>query len=256
MTTALRSTDSAPRLHDSIHLVRSVISNAGCGLPAAALQDRTVADCVRSQGVTVVANGDDELELLQYSGIRPGQVVFRCGPVTDSIRRAVNLGVTRFIVGTAQQIAGLTACAQRTKYVYLDGRAPLVLGDRRLHVVGLHTDVDVAGGTVEWASAAERLLCRAALLKTCGSPISRIMLSGGPTDVWLDGDAPQLTSIVHAVDDALHDGCERWQVSRPAVTLAPLTGPSVPARPSVTWSPSVVSGSASASTYGALAFTA
>ena len=67
----------------------------------------------------------------------------------------------------------------------------------------------------------QMLLCRTPLLKTCGSPIHRIMLSGGPTDIWLNDEAPQLTAIVNAVDDALRDGCERWQVARPAVTLTP-----------------------------------
>ncbi|MBJ7337984.1 hypothetical protein [Mycolicibacterium sp.] len=213
--------------------MRSVLSSAGYGLPAAALQDRAVTAWVRTRGVTVIVDGDDELEMLHCSGVRPTQVVFRCGPATDPIRRAVNLGVNRFIIGTARQISGLAECAQRTKYVYLDWRAPLVLGDRRLKVVGLHTDVDDSGGTVEWASAAERLLCRTALLKTCGSPITRIMLSGGSTETWLNGETPRLTSVAHAVDDALRDGCERWRVSRPAVTLAPLTGLALPARPSV-----------------------
>ena len=200
--------------------MRSVISCAGYGIPAAALTDRGLASWVMARGVTVTV-ADDELEMVQFGGIRPSQVVFRCGSATDSIRRAVNLGVTRFIVGTSRHISGLTECAQRTKYVYLDGRAPLVLGDRRLKVIGLHTDVDDSAGAVEWASAAEQLLCRTALLKTCGAPVNRIMLSGGPTEAWLAGDAPHLTSIAHAVDDALREGCERWQVARPAVTLTP-----------------------------------
>ena len=222
MTLAFDATDCTPRIHTSIQLVRHVISGAGYGVPAPALNNHGLAAWVRAQGITVTAHDDDELDLLQYNGIRPTQVVFRCGPVTGSIRRAVNLGVFRFIVRTPQQIARLSECAQRTKYVYLDEESPLVIADRRLKVIGLHGDVDDSGGAVEWAAAAERLLCRSVLLKTCGSPIHRIMLSGGSTDIWLTNQAPQLTSIVHAVDDALREGCERWQLARPAVTLAPL----------------------------------
>ena len=222
MTLALDPTDSTPRIHTSIQLMRHVISGAGYGVPAAALNDRSLAAWVRAQGITVTAHDDDELDLVQYNGIRPTQVVFRCGPVTGSVRRAVNLGVFRFIVCTPQQIARLGECAQRTKYIYLDDESPLVIANRRLKVIGLHSDVDDSGGVVEWAAAAERLLCRSMLLKTCGSPIHRIMLSGGSTDIWLTDQAPQLTSIVHAVDDALREGCERWQLPRPAVTLAPL----------------------------------
>lgn len=223
MTLALETTDGAPQLHTSIQLMRRVISSAGCGVPAAALDDRALAAWVRLHGVTVTAHDDDELDSVQYNGIRPVQIVFRCGPVSDPIRRAVNLGVSRFIVSTPQQMTRLAECAQRTKYIYLDDHSPLVLGDRRLKVIGLHSDVDDSGGAVEWASVAERLLCRTALLKTCGSSIKRITLSGGSTEIWLNNQAPQLTSIVCAVDDALREGCERWQLSRPAVTLSPLT---------------------------------
>ncbi len=218
---ALPTSDHPPRLHDSIQLVRRVIAGAGYGVPASALSDHDLAAWVRAQGITVTAQDDDDLDVLQYNRIRPTQIVFRCGPVTGAIRRAVNLGVFRFIVCTEQQITRLAECAQRTRYVYLDDHSPLVLGDHRLKVVGLHGDVDVRGGAVEWGSAAERLLCRTALLKTCGSPIHRIMLSGGSADIWLTDDAPQLASIVRAVDDALRDGCRRWQLPRPAVTLAP-----------------------------------
>jgi hypothetical protein len=109
----------------------------------------------------------DPIERRWVGGLGSAQIVFRCGTATDSIRRAVSLGVTRFTLSTEQQIVHLGRCTQRTKYVYLDDRSPLVLGDRRLKVVGLHGDVDDTGGAVEWASMAERLLCRTALLKTC-----------------------------------------------------------------------------------------
>jgi diaminopimelate decarboxylase len=204
--------------------MRGVLVHAGYGVPAAALHDRTLAAWVRSHGTTVTAHDDDELDLLQYSGIRSTQVVFRCGSSTNPIRRAANLGVFRFIVGTDHQIVRLTECAQRTNYVYLDDRCPLVLANRRLKVIGLHGDVDASGGGVEWASVAERLLCRTALLKTCGSPVHRIMLSGGSTDPWVNDEVPQLTSIVSAVNEALDEGCERWNLRRPTVTLTPSTG--------------------------------
>lgn len=221
MTLALDTEDSVPILHESIRLVRNVLAGAGCSVPAATLHDRGLAAWVRVHGVTVAARDEEELDLVQYNGVRPTQVVFRCGAQTDSIRRAVNLGVFRFIVSTERHIGRLGEVAQRTKYVYLDDDAPLVLGNRRLKVIGLHGAVDDSGGAVEWASEAERLLCRSALLKTCGSPIHRIMLSGGSSDMWVKGHGDELSSIVSAVDDALTEGCQRWQLARPAVTLTP-----------------------------------
>jgi hypothetical protein len=201
--------------------MRRVLAGAGCGVPAAALRDRQLATWIREHGVTVTAHDEDELDLVQYNGIRPTQVVFRAGAATESIRRAAHIGVFRFILSTEHQIGRLTQCAPRTEYVYLDDEAPLVSGDRRLKVIGLHADVDDEGGALEWASEAERLLCRTALLKTCGSPVHRIMLSGGSSDIWVDGRGEQLSSIVAAVDAALTEGCQRWQLPRPAVTLTP-----------------------------------
>lgn len=223
MTLALDATDGDPRLQTAVQRVRHVISGAGYGLPAAALIDGALAAWVRGHGVTVIARDDNELDLAQYNGIRPNQIVFRCGPTSDAIRRAVNLGVFRFIVYTPQQIYRLGEYAQRTRYIYLDERAPLVVGDRRLVVIGMHSEVDDSSGPVEWAAAAERLLCRTALLKTCGSPIHRIILSGGSTDAWTSDQESYLMSIAGAVDEALRQGCERWQLPRPAVTLLPLT---------------------------------
>jgi hypothetical protein len=221
MTPALDAPNQPPQLHDSIQLTRRVIAGAGYGVPASVLSDHALATWVREQGITVTAHDDDDLDLSQYNRIRSSQIVFRCGPSTGCMRRAINLGVFRFIVHTEHQIARLAGCAPRTLYVYLDDRSPLVLGYRRLKVVGLHSDVDDSGGALEWASAAERLLCRSALLKTCGSPTHRIMLSGGSTEIWLNDQAPHLTAMVNAVDGALRDGCQRWQLVRPAVTLAP-----------------------------------
>jgi hypothetical protein len=222
MTSAVDSRDLTPLLDASIHIVQGVISSAGCGVPAAVLNDAGLAAWVRAHGVTVIAHDDSDLNMSRDSGIRPAQIVFRCGTTTDSIHRAVSLGVSRFTLHTERQLLHLGRCTQRTKYVYLDDRSPLVLGDHHLKVVGLHGDVDDTGDAVEWASVAERLLCRTALLKTCGSPVERIMLSGGSTELWLNDPASQLSSIVRAVDDALREGCERWQLPRPTVTFAPL----------------------------------
>jgi hypothetical protein len=221
MTSASPVTESVPGLDTSIAHLRRVIPDAGCGMPAAALADPRTAAWVRAHGVSVTACADDELDMVQHNAIRPTQVVFRCGPNPDPTRRAVNLGVARFIVSTPAQIARLREFAQATKYLYLDDDSPLVLADRRLRVIGLHSDVDDSAGPVEWGSVAERLLCRTALLKTCGSPVKRIMLSGGTADAWLDDSSRYLTSMVCAVDDALRAGCQRWQVVRPAVTLSP-----------------------------------
>lgn len=226
MTLALDSTEDEPPLATSSRLEPRVIVGAGCSIPAAALTDRALADWVRLHGVSVTARDDHDLDLVQYHNIRAVQVVYRCGPATAPIRRAVALGVSRFIVDTAQQMARVGECAHSTKYLYLNDQAPLMLGDRRLKVIGLHTEVNDAGNVADWAAAATRLVDRAAILRACGSQVKRIALSGGSTQLWLDTHALESAAIVGAVDQAVLQACEHWQLPRPAVTLAALTAPS------------------------------
>ncbi|OZC84783.1 hypothetical protein CH254_20540 [Rhodococcus sp. 06-412-2C] len=221
MTLSLEAPDHSTQLHNSIHLMRRVMPGVGFGVRAAELGDHAVATWVRTSGVTVLAHDDDELDRVQLSGIRPNQIVFRCGAGTDGIRNAVHRGVFRFVVGTEPQIARLTECAQRTKYVYLDSDAAAVLCGHRVQAVGLHSDVDNSGDPDEWASAAQRLLRRAFESATCGSPVHRIILSGGSTEAWMNCSVPYQTSVVRAVDAALRDGCTRWNLPRPAVSVIP-----------------------------------
>ncbi|MDV6264631.1 hypothetical protein [Rhodococcoides yunnanense] len=221
MTLSLEAPDYSIQLHNSIHLMRRVIPGVGFGVRAAELGDHALAAWVRNSGVTVLAHDDDELDRVQLSGIRPNQIVFRCGAGTDGIRSAVHRGVFRFVVGTVPQIARLTECAQRTKYVYLDSDAPAALCGRRVQVVGRHSDVGNSSDPDEWASAADRLLRRASLSTMCESPVHRIILSGGSTEEWMNYSVPYLTSVVRSVDAALRDGCNRWNLPRPAVSVIP-----------------------------------
>lgn len=195
--------------------------NAGHCVPAAALADRTLADWARSHGVSVAARDDHDLDLVRYRQIRPIQVVFRCGAAAAPIRRAVAMDVSRFIVDTAQQMARVAEDAHSTKYLYLTDQAPLMLGDRRLTVVGLHTEVDRADDAAEWAVAARGLVRRATVLQACGSTVRRLALSGGSLCFW--AHAPQVAGIVVAVDHAVRTECDARRLPRPAVTLAALT---------------------------------
>lgn len=142
------------------------------------------------------------------------------GPTAPS--PAVRLGVRRFIVGTAHQMARLDECADGTKYLYLDDHAPLMLGDRRLKVIGLHADVVDATVTDQWATAAVGLVQRAAVLQACGAGVKRLALCGGSTGLWLD-DHRRAATIVDIVDQAVCQECDRSHLPRPVITFTPLT---------------------------------
>lgn len=216
MTSALGTTEGDPPLPTG----PAGGINAGRRVPAAALTDRALADWVRTHGVSVTARGGRDLDLVRFHGIRGVQVVYRCGPDAAATGRAVALGVSRYIVDTAQQMARVGDCAHTTKYLYLADQAPLLLGDRLLRVIGLHTDVEDAGSPDAWAAAARLLVSRTAVLKACGSVVKRIDLSGGSVQQWLNMAAVQTNPIADAVEAAVHDECDHWMLAQPAVTLA------------------------------------
>lgn len=212
-----------PHWRRSIRAVRRVLPAASVSVPASTLTDPITAAWVRAQGIAVHARTDDDLELAAATGVRPNRVVLRCGSVTATLREAIGSGVVRFIATTPRHIDILADCATSPSQVYLDEQAPSVFGEHRLQIVGLHADVDTSEGDIEWGCAAERLLCRMALMKTCGLPLLRISLTGGPVRPWREGDATSLRCVASAVDDALEDGCARWRLPRPVVGLAPQT---------------------------------
>lgn len=223
MTAVLDAAVGEPPSERPSPSTRHGIVNAGTCVPADALTDHVVAEWVRTRGASVTAADDRDLDLVQYHGIRAVQVVFRCGSAAEPIHRAVRLGVSRLIVSTAVQIARVAESAHDTKYLYLEAEAPLVLGDRRLKVFGLHSDICDAYSASEWAAAARCQVQRGARLRAFGAPVKRIALSGGSTQLWHNSQAARLTSIMCAVDEAVRDECEKWQLSRPAVSLAALT---------------------------------
>lgn len=200
--------------------VRRCLPLAGCGLPAAVLSDAAVAAWVRAHGVTVYAGDEDELDLVTRCEVRAAQVVLRCGGAVEPIRGALAVGVHRFVVSTEHHIEILAGCAQADTLVHVDADGPPMTAAGCLDVIGLHCDVP-ASGPLDWCAATQRLLSRMALMRTHGAALTRISLTGGPADIWMQGNKPTLRAIAAAVDDAIDDGCARWRLPRPSVTFAP-----------------------------------
>lgn len=209
------------RLPVSMRAIRRLLPLAGCGLPATVLNDRSVAAWVRAHGVTVYAGDGAELDLAGQCGVRPAQVVLRCGRTAEPIVGALDLGVNRFVVTCEQHLDVLMACAHHDTYLHVDDECPAaVVGEGCLDVIGLHCDVQ-ASGPLDWGAAAARLLGRIAQLRADGSALMRISLTGGSMAVWMEGDKAELKAIAAAVDDAIDEGCARWRLPRPSVTFAP-----------------------------------
>ncbi len=201
--------------------MRRVAPDVGCAVSARALVDRDVLLWVQRSATTVLVLDDTGLDLVQSVSVRPNQVVFRAGDCPDSIRRAVHHGITRFIVGRQEHVDHLVEYARRTTFVYLGPDLPSVSPTRRIVVVGLHADTGPCGNSADWANAAEHALCRTAQARTLGTPAHRIVLSRSAGTV-VPLSVERLDSIVRAVDEALRQGCARWRLARPAVTIAAL----------------------------------
>jgi hypothetical protein len=200
-------------------LLPPVPRSAGHSVPAAALGDRRSALWVRAHGISVTACDDRDLDLVRFCGIRPRQVIVRCPTATATLRRACDLGVSRFVVTTGPQLARLAMCAERNHYVYLDDDAPLMLGDPKVKVIGLHTRVQ----DQDWCGAARKLVARSAVLLACGSRVRRIMLSGGPAELWMDVNSGGARQIMADVDAAVRAEAHHWHVPVPAVSMAALS---------------------------------
>ncbi|MBT1191224.1 hypothetical protein [Rhodococcoides kroppenstedtii] len=221
MTTSFVAAPTVAAHGDPVHRMRRVIPAVGCAVSAHALVDRDVLLWVQRSATTVLVLDDTGLDLVQSVSVRPNQVVFRAGDCPDSIRRAVHHGITRFIVGRQEHVDHLVEYARRTTFVYLAPGLPTVVPARRIVVVGLQGDIDACGTPTEWADAAEHALCRTAQARTLGTPAHRIVLSRSAGTV-VPLSVERLDSIVRAVDEALRQGCARWRLARPAVTIAAL----------------------------------
>ncbi|MGW0159288.1 hypothetical protein ACWDUN_08175 [Mycobacterium sp. NPDC003323] len=208
------------RLPAAVRTMRRVLPRAGCGLPAAVLVDPMVAAWVRAHGVTVHADGFAELGLVRGCGVPAEQVVWRCGATAVNISGALANGVSRFVVSQEHHLRHLAAVPGGAASVHVDLACRAPAQPATVDVVGMHCEVGDSGPEA-WAAATGRLLGRIAGMRSQGVEVMRIGLVGGSATAWLRCDKQELTTVASAVEDALDDGCARWRLPRPAVTLGP-----------------------------------
>ena len=127
-------------------LYRKAFPWAGITCPAEAVRLPAVAKWVKKHGYAIDVRSSDELTLAISAGIPPARIVMHdSGATAGPIRRAVNVGVGRFVIGSSQQIAVLASCAQRPQRVLIDvttdqahDAVNAVLARNRLNLIGLH----------------------------------------------------------------------------------------------------------------------
>lgn len=205
---------------------RRVFQGFAVSYPADALLPDAVAHWIRRHGVTVDVASVDDLDLLALAGIDPSHVVMHCaGFDSSAIVRAVEIGVTRFVVSGDEHIALLTERSHTTTLRVLvdaDRSAELAVGvaaQPQLDLVGLHYRVgETEAGDL--TAIVDAMVARMAWLsRKHDRLLSRLSLG----DVELtahEGDPWALRREAERVEQAVEDACIRWRYLRPALTVS------------------------------------
>jgi hypothetical protein len=205
---------------------RKAFRGSAVSYPADALRLYPVARWISRHGVTVDVRSAQELRRASSSGVLVPQIVMRCvDGATPLLHCAANIGVGRFVVDSAEQVAALATAMGRTRQVVVDVAAPepdllvaKVAENRRLNLIGLHCRLDDDGDTTA-ADIARGMIGQMSGLRRAHSVIlTRISLAN-----FDGGDGGRHTLRRHAalIEHAVEDACIRFRYPRPALTLAP-----------------------------------
>lgn len=184
--------------------------------PARVLRTSAGAEWLRSQRLMVGARCDDDLARAIAAGVAPRKIVLRCDELSArTIWHAVGLGVGQYVAGNDEQIATLSACAERRPRVVLDVSdepddvaLQRLLNQPGLAVSGLYSELNRIDAVDEMIALMAQLRYRRGLLLT--------RLSVG---VSLD-DRP-IEALAGQLEDTMEGGCARFRYPRPAVQVCP-----------------------------------
>ena len=166
-------------------LYRNAFKGTAVSYPAELLGYDALAAWIQRQGVTVDVTTVAELERAMAQGIDPMHIVMHPhGRAVAPIRRAVNAGVGRFVVGSSHQIGFLDGSADQIQRVVIDVTdgdvgtlAEEAVAHRALDLIGLHCRLgaDDAIGAV----TLRRLIAEmASFRREHGVLLTRISLAG------------------------------------------------------------------------------
>jgi diaminopimelate decarboxylase len=208
-------------------MYRHAFRGTAVSYPAELLRLDEVASWIGHRNATVDVASAEELRLARSAGILMAHTVMRCADVaTPPIHCAVNRGVARFVVDSAEQIGQLASGMGRTRQVVVDVTAPHavtlvaeVAGQPRLTLIGLHSRVSDAGESA--ADVVQRLIAQMAMLRRMHPPLlTRVSVAG------VDGghDPRSVRHAAAAIGDAVETACIRYRYPRPALTVSPSRG--------------------------------
>jgi diaminopimelate decarboxylase len=186
--------------------------------PATLLALPAAANWVYDRGCEVDARSPQGISFTLSARIAPARVILHCtGATGRTLYDALSLGVGQFIVDSQNTAAMLGACAQRPQHVLVDvtSGAPgwlfkAVLAEERLTMTGLYSELGYPEDGV------------LRMLEQMSDVRSRhgMTLSGIGIGIR-GGHASPVEAVAERVADALEEGCARFRLPRPALTVFP-----------------------------------
>jgi len=214
---ALRPRTSMDRVARCCSSWQKSFPDAEIVYPVRALRMPGTAQWLREHGLGVSAGCDDDLARVIAAAVAPRRVVLHCNDLSArTIWHAVGLGVGQFIAGSREQIATLSACAERPQCVVLDvtdepdgDEVEAMLRLPNLQFCGLHSELDRIDAVEEMIAVMAQLRYRHGLLLTRLS----VAVSGA--------DERPIEAIASQLDDTVEGGCARFRYPRPALQVCP-----------------------------------
>ena len=204
-------------------MYRKAFRGTAIGYPAKAIRLDAMAGWMRRERVTVDVTSVDELDWAVVAGIHPSHIAMHGLDEAVGLT-ALDFGVGRVIVDSAEQMAMLRACAMGPQAVLVDVTdacldRPLLV-DRRVKFHGLH----YRAGGADITGLAEMIVAMiaemAGISRKFGGVLSR--LSVGDVDLT-DGevDPRSLRRVAQTINEVTEDACIRFRYPRPALTVSP-----------------------------------
>jgi Pyridoxal-dependent decarboxylase, pyridoxal binding domain len=186
--------------------------------PAIVLAIPQAAKWVREHGCEVHAHSPQTIAFSMSAGVSPAHVIFHCRDATGrTITDALGVGIGQFIVDSESAAVKLGACSERPQRVLIDvtcgqdsGLVDAVVGEEMLTLTGLYSDADNPEVAVQ--SMLEHI---ADVRSRRGPLLCRIGVA------VRDEQSMSPEVLADAICQAVEDGCARFRLPRPALTVLP-----------------------------------
>lgn len=197
---------------------RKAFREATVAYPATVLAIPRAAKWIRERGCKVDARSPQGIAFAMSAGVTPARVMLHCANATGrTMHDAMRVGIGEFIIDSECSAVMLAACAERPQRVLVDvtggqadERIAAVLTEEQLTLTGFHSEAD------DLEDAVLRMMEHMSDVRhRRGLRLSRIgvALRGAPST------SPE--SQAESIGDAIDEGCARFRLPRPALTVFP-----------------------------------